>query len=181
MTEKYDEWKNFAFYIPSQRAANLLMLMEKYVNQSIQQYDRIRESKTEIPVKNLPLLFSDCHFYFISINKVSEILYKLYDVTGFEEILNTLEVNKEYFKMYNEIRNHYEHIEERTSSLKKEFATPKRYLSDFGNIHNDTYTFGGNSYDISQKSIDTLKKIYGEIIEIIKNHSEHAWRCWNRV
>ena len=169
--QKYDEWKNYAHYIPSRRAATLFMLLEQYVNQAIRQYERIQETMKVLDSKNLPILFSDCHFYFISINKVSELVFKFYDVTGFEEIIDVLEKNKKYFKMYDEIRNHYEHIEERTTTIKQEFASPKRYLSDFGNIHDEKYSFGGKDYDISEKSIITLKKIYETIIEIVKKYS----------
>jgi hypothetical protein len=158
--------------IPSRRAAFILYLIEKHTNQAIIQYNRIEENKKTQDINKLDTLFSDCHFYFISMNKISELLYKLYDVTGFEEIANILEENKDFFKRYNEIRNHYEHIEERTSSIKKEFAKPIYYLSDFGNIENDTFTFGGKKYDISENSINKVKNIFDQIIEIVEKHRD---------
>lgn len=193
MVRKYEEFIDFSFYIPSRRASVLLMLLEEYTNQAIEQYERINDGNKKVKelandldshksdiktvqtihheiIRANKLIFSDCHFYFISINKVSELLFKFYEVTGFEEIVDILENNKSYFQMYDKIRNHYEHIEERTTSIKKEFEKPKRYLQDFGNIQGNKYSFGGEQYDISQNSIDNLRKIYENLVSIIKEH-----------
>ncbi len=181
MSKSFDYWGSITSY----RAGILIQLFETNCRWAIIQIKRIEEDRTALEHDadfykldvNLrreiqDKMFADCQFYFILMNRLPTLLVAIYKATGFEELLKVKIQYDEYFKNYNEIRCHLEHIEERTISIKDvKQKEPKRYLGNFGNIVNGKYTFGEKEYSIDTSNIDTIMDYYQQVIEILDKHN----------
>jgi hypothetical protein len=102
----------------------------------------------------LQTLFLDIHFYFICYDKAQNLFKIIVNIDGNQELKNLWEKFKPLFKPYNNVRNHLEHIEERIRNTS---------LSDFGNLRDNIYTFGGEQFDIGPSSLKVLTDVYESI------------------
>jgi len=145
----------------------ILHLLERYVNGAIIQWERIQKVKKELPGPGpgvdgvlMSTLFLDIHFYFICYEKAQNLFKKLTETDGDQKLYDLWNYYKSKFKPYNDARNHLEHMETRMD---------EKYLSDFGNLSKDTYTFGGERFDISHSGLEMLTKAYKKIIDILNS------------
>jgi hypothetical protein len=58
-------------------------------------------------------------------------------------------------------RNHLEHIEERI------YCPSTEYWGDLGNLRGDSYTFGGRSFDVSEKPLIIVNEAYDDLLAIL--------------
>ena len=144
-----------------------LVTFEKYVNGAIIQWNRIQVDKKALPGRGpgvnhtlMLTLFLDVHFYFVCIDKAQNLLGYIAEIEEDTKLEALWKGLKPKFKPFNDARNHLEHIESR---IKKE------NLSDFGNLHNDSFTFGGNTFDISVSGLQMLKDAYEQMLTILSS------------
>lgn len=147
-----------------------LLVLEKYVNGAILQWDRIQTDKRTLPGLGpgvdgtlMLTLFLDIHFYFICYDKAQNLLEYLVKNDGDPKLDNLWQTLRPKFKPFNDARNILEHIE---TKMKKE------YLSDFGNLANDTFTFGGERFDISSSGLKILTDAYEEVVGILHSRGD---------
>ncbi|MGH8103948.1 MAG: hypothetical protein ACREJQ_05455 [bacterium] len=153
--------------LTSNQAKVAFLSFENYVNGAVIQWHRIQESKTRLPGPGpgvdpilIWTLFLDIHFFFICGDKVQNLLDCLAKSDGTHDLQNFWDNWKSRLKPFNDARNHLEHLDSRITS-------PKDYLSDFGNLHGDTYSFGGESYDVSIGALIMLTAVYEEVIRLL--------------
>lgn len=142
-----------------------LLILKKYVNGTIIQWDRIQIDKKMLPGPGpgvdhrlMDTLFLDIHFYFVCFDKCQNLIEYLAKTDGDPKLDVLWQELKPKFKPFNDARNHLEHIETRLT---------KDYFSDLGNMLNDTYTFGGDSYNVSASGLKILTDAYEQILTII--------------
>lgn len=83
------------------------------------------------------------------------------------QLLNNLwKILKPKFKPFNNARNILEHIETRME---------KKHLSDFGNLRNDTFSFGGKRFDISASGLKILTDAYEQVVGILRSRPKKLW------
>jgi len=182
----YDTFNKFDFFNSlSPKSKSLLVSLERYVNGAIIEWYRIDSEKRQLineiyrrleeagkiekgvlEDKIDPYVFKiidkfslDIHFYFICCEKVQNLIKILSESENNQELKDLWNSLNLSFKPYNDARNHLEHIDERT--------TP-RYINDLGNIQGDIFTFGGERYDISKKSLDFICQSYEKVLKIVK-------------
>lgn len=163
----YDEALKIQSKPRSFEAFVALLTLERYVNGAIIQWDRIQADKEALPGpgpgvdRTLMLkLFLDIHFYFICCDKAQNLLGYLSKTDGGPKLVRLWQTLKPNFKPFNEARNHLEHIETRIK---------KKYLFDLGNLENDTFTFGGERFDISASSLKILTDAYEQVVNILRS------------
>jgi hypothetical protein len=152
-------------------ASVALLIFEKYVNGVEIQWERIQQDKKALPgsgpgvdLKIMQTLFFDIHFYFVCIDKVQNLLEKIAELDGDPELKTLWDRYKPLFKPFNDVRNILEHIERE--------ITNKENLSDFGNIYNDAYTFGGKKFDISNNGLNLAIDAYKDVCRVISRRKE---------
>jgi len=162
----YNEFKNVKeWYGHTPEAFMAFLSFQRYVNGTIIQWDRIQVDKKALPgqskeeyIKLMITLFLDVHFYFICYDKASKLLKHFVELED-ETKLNCLwQKFGPKFKPFRIARNHLEHIHERVT---------RDYMWDFGNIKGDTYTFGGESFDIGKAGLKILTDAYEEVVDIL--------------
>ncbi|NIO86048.1 MAG: hypothetical protein GTN53_36270 [Candidatus Aminicenantes bacterium] len=170
----YYETINIIWKANSFEASVSLCILEKYVNRTIIQWNRIQESKELLPGPGpgvdqtlMEYLFSDIHFYFICYDKAQNLLENLAKADGDPKLDNLWQTFKPKFKPFNDARNHLEHIETRIT---------KKYLMDFGNLEDDTFTFGGERFDISVSGLKILTDAYEQVVDIFKARGPNLGR-----
>lgn len=165
----------------------LLHNLENYINGAIIEMNRLGRVRRMISknLKNLQkldfvpknrrkdfslvYLANDTHFYFISIDKVYKLLFKLsqeLDDIDIKKLAKTLG------KIFNirTVRNHLEHIDDRCLgflSLKDKKKGVKSHISDFGNFIGDNFSFNGKQFPSGKASVSELKQIYTALIKIL--------------
>ncbi len=155
-------WKTNSF-----KTSVALMMLEKYVNGAIIQWNRIQLDKKALPGKGpgvdqqiILTLFLDIHFYFVCYDKSQNLVEYLASTEGDPKLNELWQELKRKFKPFNDARNHLEHIETRIT---------KDYLSDFGNLENETFTFGGECFDVSETGLRLLTDAYEQVIAILRS------------
>ncbi len=142
-----------------------LFLLERYVNGAILQYQRIQSHRAALHSSPGPpdqttmlMLFLDIHYYFICLDKAQNLFVSLAQADGDQDLLNRSERLRPLLKPYNDARNHLEHIETRLT---------KQYIGDLGNLSNDEFTFGGQRFDISSRSLQLVTEAYTDWVRVI--------------
>ncbi len=166
-----NEMSNVLNETTSFKTSVALLIFEKYANATEIQFERIQQDKKALPgpgpgadTKLMITLFSDIHFYFVCIDKVQNLLEAIAKSDGEPSFIELWSRYQSIFKPYNDARNHLEHIEDRIKE--------KKYLSDLGNLHNNTYTFGGEPFDISRKGLDTVIESYNDVYSLLKERKK---------
>ena len=122
----YNESLNIILKANSDKGSMALLILEQYVNGTILQWNRIQVDRNVIldiykqglcvnRIKILTL-FLDIHFYFICYDKSQNLIKKFIkydDDPTLESLWQTLEPK---FKLFNDARNHLEHIDDRIKS-----------------------------------------------------------------
>jgi len=103
-------------------------------------------------------LFMDIHFYIICCDKVKNLIEKLEQKESNADLSKLWKELEEKFIPYNKVRNHLEHIEDRTK--------PK-YTHDMGNLNGDKFIFGGEEFDISIDSLKFICDSYERVFDIL--------------
>jgi len=167
----YDETLNIIWKANSLKASVALLTLEKYVNGTMIQWNRIQEDEIALPGPGpgvdqtlMQTLFLDIHFYFICYEKAQNLLERLAGTDGDPKLYNLWKIHKPKFKPFNDARNHLEHIDERMK---------KKYLSDFGNIKNGTFSFGGECFDISASGLKILTDAYEQVVGILRSRPKN--------
>ena len=103
-----------------------LWLLERHVNAAISQIARIRETTNQTSEYHgtwlLDQILVDIHFYFICWDKAQILLKRLAEVHGDPNLKNLWLKFEPVCKLFNDARNHLEHIDER---LAKKSATDR--------------------------------------------------------
>ncbi len=158
------------------KASVALGIMEKYCNACIIQYLRIQDTRKRQhqllesvrqlqynPAQELSdlnsQLFMDIHFYLIAGDKVQNMLEKIGDLLDIASVKLLFTNNKTYFKSWNDMRNHLEHQEQRLRV---------KFLSNFGNLANETYLFGADKFDIGENNLKKILSLYEELLKILE-------------
>lgn len=167
----YNEALNIICKASSFEASAVLLTLERYVNGTIIQWNRIQADKRALPgpgpgvdQKLMLTLFLDIHFYFVCYDKGQNLIGYLAKINGDPNLHNIWQTLKPKFRPFNDARNHLEHIETR---IKRE------YLSDFGNLENDTFTFGGERFDISASGLKILEDAYEQVVSALRSRPEN--------
>ncbi|WP_410509751.1 hypothetical protein RSJ42_05905 [Methanosarcina hadiensis] len=126
--------------------------------QKLEEYNKEKHDKFKSYGVNNLTLFLDIHFYLICFDKVQNLIEKLAYKENNENLSILCASLLPKFKPYNDMRNNLEHIEDRTK--------PK-YTTDFGNLNNGKFTFGGKELDISQDSLSFICNSYEQVLECI--------------
>lgn len=164
-------WKACSF-----EASVALLTLERYINGAIIQWNRIQVDKRALPGPGpgvdqalMLALFLDIHFYFVCYDKAQNLLQHLVKTDGDPRLDDLWQTLRPKFKPFNDARNHLEHIETRIAG---------KYLPDFGNLENDTFTFGGERFDISASGLEILTDAYEQVVGILgsrpKNYGESS-------
>ena len=167
----YNEALNIIWKAHSFEASVVLLTLEKYVNGTMIQWNRIQADKKALPGPGpgvdqtlMQTLFLDIHFYFICYDKVQNLLEHLAGTDGDSKLNNLWQILKPKFKPFNNARNILEHIETRME---------KKHLSDFGNLRNDTFSFGGKRFDISASGLKILTDAYEQVVGILRSRPKN--------
>lgn len=167
----YDEALNIIWKARSFEASAALLTLERYINGTMIQWNRIHADKRALlgpgsgVDRTLMLtLFLDIHLYFVCYDKAQNLLEHLAKNDGDPQLDNLWQTLKPKFKPFNDARNHLEHIETRIKG---------KYLSDFGNLVNDTFTFGGQHFDISASGLQILTDAYEQVVAILRLRPEN--------
>jgi len=159
-------WKPRSF-----EASVALLTLERYINGTVIQWNRIQTDKRALPGLGpgvdqtfILTLFLDIHFYFVCYDKAQNLLEHLAKTDGDSKLDNLWQTFKPKFKPFNNARNHLEHIETRIT---------RKYLHDFGNLENDTFTFGGERFDVSASGLKILTEAYEKVIDILRSRPEN--------
>lgn len=167
----YNEAYNILRQLYSFETSVALLTLEKYVNGTVIQWNRIQADKKALPGSGpgvdktlMETLFIDIHMYFVCYDKAQNLLEYLTKTDGDPKLSVLWQTLKSKFKPFNDARNHLEHIETRMT---------KKYLSDFGNLHNDTYTFGGEHFDVSMSGLKILTDAYGQVVAILRSRQKN--------
>jgi len=165
-------WKAYSF-----EASVALLTLERYVNGTMIQWNRIQADKRALPGPGpgvdqtlMLTLFLDIHFYFVCYDKAQNLLEHLARTDGDSKLGNLWQMLKPKFKPFNDARNHLEHIETRIT---------RKYLSDFGNLENDTFTFGGERFDISASGLKILTDAYEQVVGILRSRPKNYGTSFN--
>jgi len=163
----YDETLDILWKAKPIAASVSLLSLEKYVNGAIIQWERIQSDKKSLPGPGpgvdrtqMLTLFLDIHFYFVCYDKAQNLLEHLARTDGDVKLDELWQNHKSGFKPFNDARNHLEHIETRMNA---------KYLSDFGNLVGNTFTFGGESFDVSATGLKILTNAYEQVVEILRS------------
>jgi len=113
-------------------------------------------------------LFLDIHFYFVCYDKAQNLLKHFAQIDGDPKLDNLWQTFESKFRPFNDARNHLEHIETRIK---------KKYLSDLGNLYKDTFTFGGERFDISASGLKMLTDAYEKVIGILRLRPKDRGTC----
>jgi len=150
-----------------------LLILERYVNGTILQWDRIQIDKRELLRPSLGVnrrlmltLFLDIHFYFICYDKAQNLLESFVKANSDPKLDSLWQRLRPKFKPFNDARNILEHIETRIK---------RKYLSDFGNLVNDTFTFGGKHFDISESGLKILTNAYEQVVSFLEPRGRAKW------
>lgn len=173
----YNEALNSLRKTRSFEASAVFLTLERYVNGAMIQWNRIQADKRALlgpgPGVDQTLmltLFLDIHFYFICYDKAQNLLEHLSKTDGDPQLDNLWKTLKPKFKPFNDARNHFEHIESRI----------ERNLSDLGNLENDTFTFGGERFDICASGVQILTDAYEQVVAILRSRQENYGTLSNR-
>ncbi|MBU2592583.1 hypothetical protein KKD61_03950 [Patescibacteria group bacterium] len=165
----------------------LLYNLENYVNGAIIEMGRLDRVRRRISKKlkdlqkpdfafrsrrkdfSLVYLANDTHFYFICIDKVYKLLFKLAHQL---DDIDIKRLAKDLRKTFNirTVRNHLEHIDDRCLGflrLKDKKKGVKSHISDFGNFIGDNFSFNGKQFPSGRASMLELKQIYTTLVEIL--------------
>lgn len=159
----------------------LLYYFENYVNGAIIQMRRLNrirkaikkdiqnslKSLTKRKSFHLTYLANDTHFYFICIDKV----YKLITAFGKElddSDISSLAIRLDNVFCINIVRSHLEHIEQRCLGRFPRAEKGKIAKNDLGNFIGEDFSFGGRKFPSGVGSINELKKIYTDLLEILE-------------
>jgi len=159
-----------------------LLILERYVNGTILQWDRIQIDKRALPGPGrgyrgafqttgvdrrvMLTLFLDIHFYFICYDKAQNLLECFVKADGDPKLHILWQRLRPKVKPFNDARNILEHIETRIK---------RKYLSDFGNLVNDTFTFGGKRFDISKSGLKILTNAYEQVVSLLEPRGRAKW------
>lgn len=157
----FDEAMKNIFGTNSNRAGIILLFIERYVNGAIIAHERIKDNEARVAATKwpesfkLPLetIFLDIHLYLICWDKVHKLLIRLTEVVGDSSLKSFLKKYKPILMKYSEARHHLEHIDERLVDKKCSKASQPKLRSDLGNLSGHYYTFWGERYEVSDRSI----------------------------
>ncbi len=159
----------------------LLYYIESYVNGAIVEMTRLNKTRQAIKKdiqksleiggkrKNFHLTYlaNDTHFYFICIDKVHKLLSSLSKELADPDIENLVTRLDQGFDIVT-VRDHLEHIEQR---LLGRFPREEKGVvakNDLGNFWGDDFSFGGKRFPSGVSSVNELKKIYKNLLEILE-------------
>ena len=167
----YNEALNIIWKARSFEASAALLTLERYVNGTMIQWNRIQANKRALRPPSpgvdqtlMLTLFLDIHLYFVCYDKAQNLLEHLAKTDGDPRLDNLWQTLRPKFKPFNDARNHLEHIETRIT---------RKYLSDFGNLENDMFTFGGERFDISASGLQILTDAYGQVVAILRSRPKN--------
>lgn len=159
----------------------LLHNLEKYVNGAIIEMKRLNRTRQAIRKdiqeslkeggkrKNFHLTYlaNDTHFYFVCIDKVYKLLSSLSNELSDIDIKNLVNNLENVFDIKT-VRGHLEHIEQRCLGRFPRENKGKVAKNDLGNFWGDDFSFGGKKFPSGVSSINELKKIYKNLLEILE-------------
>lgn len=159
----------------------LLYYLESYVNGAIIEMKRLNRSRQAIKkdIQNslttggrrknfhLTYLANDVHFYFICIDKVHKLLSSLSKELTDPDIENLVTKLDQVFDIV-VVRDHLEHIEQRLLGRFPREDKGTVAKNDLGNFWGDDFSFGGKKFPSGVSSINELKKIYKNLLEILE-------------
>lgn len=167
----------------------MLYTLEKYVNGAIIEMNRLERTRRNIHRKlsnlnrdiNTPYvkdyyltyLTCDTHFYFICIDKCYKLIAQLSQELNDKDI-EELKMKIDKIFDITAIRNHLEHIEDRSRgflNLKDKEKNIKKHISDFGNFVGDHFSFHNQKFPSGKKSLEQLKNIYVDLLKILDNRA----------
>lgn len=159
----------------------LLSNLEKSVNGAIIEMRRLNRARKAIFKRvndkrirkdnSLTYLANDTHFYFICIDKVFVLLFRLATELNDPDIKRLAKKLGKTFDIRT-VRNHLEHIDARCLGFLSENDERKkisRHIPDFGNFINDNFSFNGKQFPSGKAGLIELKNIYKELLGILKS------------
>ena len=148
------------------------------INQGLEKIDlQVSRIKDDVNKDDLKTLFSDIHFFLVSISNLQKILKHLRSVIPKD--VDYMIIYKKYIKELehlNRFRDHLEHITDGRLDGKDKKGTPLKKPNMFGNIVNENYDFCGETFNITE-ALKLSSHIKDELIEW--NKKANRFPVWN--
>ena len=166
----YDEHKNIPEWYGRTlfEASMAFLLFENYVNNTISQWERIKEDRKAFPTKSVEEqktlmrnLFLDIHSYFVFYTMAQKYFECLEELEKEQKMTNLWLKFKPKFKPFVDARNHMEHPCCRIKEWK--------YLRDWCNIRGDKITIGGEAFDLGKSGLKILTDAYEEVFQALRS------------
>jgi len=104
--------------------------------------------------------FVDMHFYFVAWDAIGKMMRVVVDSSGFDSAQRVYERHSKTIERYRSARHHLEHFDERLPGGRR--AKRLSMPGDLGNLSGNTYSFGGETWDIGPASLEKLTAIVEE-------------------
>jgi len=164
----------------------LLSNLEKYVNGAAIEVRRLNRARGAIEKElhntfrgdtikkknhHLTYLAVDTHSFFVFVDKIHKLLLAMAEELNDVDIRALVQRLKSIIDIKT-IRDNLEHIDKRCLgflTLKDEQKKLRKHVSDFGNFIGDNFSFDGKQFPSGMKILHTLKTVYTDLINILKN------------
>jgi len=102
----------------------------------------------------------DMHFYLICWDSVGKMM-RLVARCGLPDVREVCRRHEPMIERYRQARHHLEHFDERLPGGKK--VNSMIMPGDLGNLSGGSYSFGGENWDMTPASLESLKRIVAEV------------------
>lgn len=149
-----------------------------FIDQGLEKVDlQVGRIKDDLNRNDLKTLFSDIHFFLVSVSNLQELLKHLRSIISKDAQYAI--IYKKYIKELehlNNFRDHLEHITDGRLEGRGKKGIPLKKPNMFGNIINENYDFCGETFNIAE-ALKLPSQIKNELIEW--NKKSNRFPVWN--
>jgi hypothetical protein len=110
--------------------------------------------------------FRSVHLYLTCWRMIGRHLDLISRTCGLPEVKGALRPHRDTFKRYTDMRDHYEHFDERLPGQRNVHRLAVK--NDLGNFEGYVLTFGGKKVNVGPESLALLKRIISEVLLALK-------------